>query len=79
MFKLGKFRPLPGQSSIGFISAKTTSWRASTHYGVQRRRQCAGQMTIIRHGAYLEYTQNIQPQHQGEDPKGKPGTFYLQH
>ncbi|GFV94605.1 hypothetical protein TNCV_3826721 [Trichonephila clavipes] len=27
-----------------------------------------------RHGAYLEYTQNIVLQHQGENPTGKPDT-----
>ncbi|GFX52698.1 hypothetical protein TNCV_3980011 [Trichonephila clavipes] len=32
-----------------------------------------------RHGAYLEYTQNIALQRQGEDPTGKPDTPHLQH
>ncbi|GFW78063.1 hypothetical protein TNCV_135331 [Trichonephila clavipes] len=41
--------------------------------------QWAGQLTIVRHNAYLEYTQNIVLQHQGEDPTGKPDTPYLQH
>ncbi|GFU90498.1 hypothetical protein TNCV_2574311 [Trichonephila clavipes] len=32
-----------------------------------------------RHGAYLEYTQNIVLLHQGDDPTGRPDTPYLQH
>ncbi|GFX07756.1 hypothetical protein TNCV_4160251 [Trichonephila clavipes] len=80
MFKLGKTRPLPGYSSIGSISTKTTSsWHASTRHGVLQRRQCASQLTIVRHDAYLDYTQNIVLQHKGEDPKDKPDTPYLQH
>ncbi|GFX89584.1 hypothetical protein TNCV_72771 [Trichonephila clavipes] len=48
MFKLGKTRPLPGHINIGSISAKTTSsWRASTHHGVQQGRQLASQLTIV--------------------------------
>ncbi|GFV59290.1 hypothetical protein TNCV_2340311 [Trichonephila clavipes] len=43
------------------------------------RRQCAGHLAKPRHGAYLEYTQNIDLQYQGEDPMGKPDTPYLQH
>ncbi|GFV07116.1 hypothetical protein TNCV_3601361 [Trichonephila clavipes] len=31
-----------------------------------------------RHGAYLEYNQNITLQHQGEDSSSKPNTPYLQ-
>ncbi|GFX36942.1 hypothetical protein TNCV_1174441 [Trichonephila clavipes] len=54
-------------------------WSASTHHGVQQGRQCAGHLAKTRHGAYLEYTQNIVIQHQGEDPTGKPATPYLQH
>ncbi|GFX90031.1 hypothetical protein TNCV_887291 [Trichonephila clavipes] len=77
---LGKLRPLPWHSSIGSISAKTTSsWRASTHHGNQQGKEYAGQLTIVRHGAYLEHTQNSVLQHQGEDPTVKPDTPYLQH
>ncbi|GFX01366.1 hypothetical protein TNCV_4736071 [Trichonephila clavipes] len=70
MLGLGNTRPLPGHSSIGSINTrnKTSSWRASTHLGVQQGRQCAGHLAKTRHGAYLEYTQNIVLQHQGEDP-----------
>ncbi|GFS52537.1 hypothetical protein TNCV_4851811 [Trichonephila clavipes] len=51
-------------------SAKnTSSWRASIHHGVQQGRQCAGQLTIDRHAAYLEYTQNIGLQRQGKSIK----------
>ncbi|GFU60103.1 hypothetical protein TNCV_3144611 [Trichonephila clavipes] len=68
---LGETRSLPRHSSIGSISAKTTSfWHASTHHRVQQGRQCAGHLAKTRHGAYLEYTHNIMLQHQGEDPKG---------
>ncbi|GFW61632.1 hypothetical protein TNCV_3705671 [Trichonephila clavipes] len=62
----GNTRPLLRHSCIGSISEKTTaSWRASTHHGVQYRRQCAGHLAKTRHGAYLEYTQNIMLQQQG--------------
>ncbi|GFU76177.1 hypothetical protein TNCV_1233281 [Trichonephila clavipes] len=44
-------------------------------HGVQQGRQCAGHLAKARHGAYLEYTQNIVLQHQCEDPTGKPATF----
>ncbi|GFV88623.1 hypothetical protein TNCV_1244331 [Trichonephila clavipes] len=57
----------------------SSSWSASTHHGVQQGRQCAGHPANTRHGAYLEYTQNIVIQHQGENPTGKPATPYLQH
>ncbi|GFW36831.1 hypothetical protein TNCV_4348721 [Trichonephila clavipes] len=77
---LGKTRPLLGQCKLRSISAiQTSSWRASTHLGVQQGRQCVGHLAKTRHGAYLEYTQNIVLQHQGEDPTGKPATPYLQH
>ncbi|GFX54175.1 transposable element Tcb2 transposase [Trichonephila clavipes] len=69
MVVVGNTRPFPGQSIFGSISAITaSSWRASTHHGVQQGRQCAGHLEKTRHGAYLEYTQNIMLQHQGEDP-----------
>ncbi|GFU80418.1 hypothetical protein TNCV_3521901 [Trichonephila clavipes] len=56
----GKTRPLLRDSILGSIDAKKpSSWRASTYHGVQRRRQFAGQLTIVRLGAYLEYTQDI--------------------
>ncbi|GFT22367.1 hypothetical protein TNCV_3273501 [Trichonephila clavipes] len=51
---------------------KTSFLRASTHHRVQQVRQCAGQLTTVRHGAYLEYTQDIALQHQGDAPTGKP-------
>ncbi|GFU94828.1 hypothetical protein TNCV_4552801 [Trichonephila clavipes] len=79
---LGKLRPILWHSSVGYISAKTTSsWRASTYHGVQQGKQCAGQLTRVRHGACLEYTQNIVLQHQGEDPTEKLNLkkFILQH
>ncbi|GFV86502.1 hypothetical protein TNCV_2156951 [Trichonephila clavipes] len=66
MSKLGKTRPLPGHSSIGSISP----WHASTHHGVQQGRQCVGHLANTRQGAYLEYTRNIEIQHQGVDPMG---------
>ncbi|GFT57951.1 hypothetical protein TNCV_2768591 [Trichonephila clavipes] len=71
MLRVGNTRSLLGHSSIGSISAKkNSSWRASTHHGVQQGRQCAGHLANTRHGAYLEYTQNIMLQHQGEGPTG---------
>ncbi|GFY06530.1 hypothetical protein TNCV_3523861 [Trichonephila clavipes] len=80
MLMLDKTNHLPGGSIFGSLgSRKTSSWRASTHHGVQRGRQCAGHMAKTRHGAYLKYTQNIVLQHQGEDPTDKPDTPYLQH
>ncbi|GFW91407.1 hypothetical protein TNCV_3375731 [Trichonephila clavipes] len=57
---------------------KTSFWRASTHHEVLQGRQCAGHLVKPRHDAYLEYTQNIALQHQGEDPTGKSATLYLQ-
>ncbi|GFW43550.1 hypothetical protein TNCV_4769021 [Trichonephila clavipes] len=67
-FKVGKTRLLLGNSCIGQISAKSTSpWRASIHHGVQQGRQCAGHLAKIRNDTYLEYTQNLVPQHQDED------------
>ncbi|GFU59095.1 hypothetical protein TNCV_2933841 [Trichonephila clavipes] len=57
------------------LRRKTSSWRASTHHGVQQGRQCAVIWQKTRHGAYLKYTQNIMLQHQGEDPTGKPDTL----
>ncbi|GFV23731.1 nup43 [Trichonephila clavipes] len=78
--KLGKTRPLPGPSCIGSISArKTSSWRASTHHGVQQGRQCVGHLVKTMHGIYLDYTLNIMLQHQGEDTTNKPDTPYVQH
>ncbi|GFV61915.1 hypothetical protein TNCV_4107191 [Trichonephila clavipes] len=78
--RVGKTRPLPELCKLGSISEIQTSfWRASTHHGVLQGRQCAGHLAYTRHGAYLEYTQNIVLQHQGEDPTGKPATPYLQH
>ncbi|GFX75328.1 hypothetical protein TNCV_3043501 [Trichonephila clavipes] len=58
---------------------KTSSWRDSTHHGVQQGRHSAGHLVNTRHGAYLEYIQNIVLQPQGEDPTGKPNTPYLQY
>ncbi|GFX79361.1 hypothetical protein TNCV_4517501 [Trichonephila clavipes] len=54
-------------------------WCASTRHGVQQGRQCVGQLTIVRLGGYLEYTQHIALQHQDVGPMGKPGNSYLQH
>ncbi|GFS74410.1 hypothetical protein TNCV_970131 [Trichonephila clavipes] len=78
---LGKTRPLPGHSSIGSINTST-----ELHPGVpppNTESNKGGSVPVIwqktRHGAYLEYTQNIMLQHQGEDPTGKPDTPYLQH
>ncbi|GFV59888.1 hypothetical protein TNCV_856091 [Trichonephila clavipes] len=80
MLKVDNTRPLPERISILSISVKQNFVLApSTHHEVQQGRQCAGQLTIVRHGAYLEYTQNIVLQHQGEDPTGNPTTPYLQH
>ncbi|GFX94824.1 hypothetical protein TNCV_2378971 [Trichonephila clavipes] len=77
---VGNTGPLPGHSCIGSISAKTiSSWLTSTHPRVQQGRHCAGHLAKTRHGAYLEYTQNIVLQQQGEDPTDKPATPYLQH
>ncbi|GFV45040.1 hypothetical protein TNCV_907871 [Trichonephila clavipes] len=78
MFRLGKTRPLPGNSSIGSIKTRTRL-RSGVPPRVQHERQCAGHLANTRHGAYLEYTQNKVIQHQGEDPTGKPATPYLQH
>ncbi|GFX23293.1 hypothetical protein TNCV_1558921 [Trichonephila clavipes] len=45
MLRVGKTRPLPGNSIFGSIDErKTSSWRASTHHGVQQGRQCAGHL-----------------------------------
>ncbi|GFV92113.1 hypothetical protein TNCV_1895491 [Trichonephila clavipes] len=68
-------------SRLGSICVKKTSssWRASTHHGVQQGRQCAVHLANTRHGAYLDYTQNILIQHQGENPTGKPDPPYLRH
>ncbi|GFW39604.1 hypothetical protein TNCV_3187751 [Trichonephila clavipes] len=74
-----KIRPLPGHSSIGSISVKHNFVLACPHHGVQQGRQCVGHLAKIRHGAYLEYTQNIVLQQHVEDPTGKPATPYLQH
>ncbi|GFW07126.1 hypothetical protein TNCV_3693211 [Trichonephila clavipes] len=59
---------MPSRRTARASQLSTASRRASTHHGVQQRNQCAGQLTIVRQGAYLEYTQNIVLQHQGEDP-----------
>ncbi|GFT17579.1 hypothetical protein TNCV_4032491 [Trichonephila clavipes] len=68
--------PVPGHSSVGSINTRKNFILAcSTHHGVQQGRQCAGHLAKTRHGAYLEYTQNIMLQHQGEDPTGKPDTL----
>ncbi|GFY29832.1 hypothetical protein TNCV_4071451 [Trichonephila clavipes] len=59
----------PGTADLDpYAQKKTSCWCASTHHGVQQGRQCAGHLAKTRHGAYLEYTQNIMLQHQGEDP-----------
>ncbi|GFV94028.1 hypothetical protein TNCV_3356771 [Trichonephila clavipes] len=53
---VGIKRPLSGRIIFG-----SSSWRASTHYGVQQKRQCASYRAQARHGAYLEYIQNKKP------------------
>ncbi|GFS88523.1 hypothetical protein TNCV_1461551 [Trichonephila clavipes] len=74
MLMLSKKKPLPGHKISESMKREIvfTSWRASTHHGVQQGRQCAGHLANTRHGAYLKYIQNIVLQHQGEDPTGKP-------
>ncbi|GFU71792.1 hypothetical protein TNCV_2345371 [Trichonephila clavipes] len=72
--------PYPGTADLDPYERNTSSsWRTSTHHGVQQRRQCAGHLAKTRHGAYLEYTKNIVLQHQSEDPTGKPATPSMQH
>ncbi|GFW50800.1 hypothetical protein TNCV_3590821 [Trichonephila clavipes] len=80
-FKLGKTRHLLGHSSIGSIRT-----RIHLHSGVPpttKESNKGGSVPVIwqktRHDAYLEYTQNIMLQHQGEGPTGKPAPPYLQH
>ncbi|GFU25575.1 hypothetical protein TNCV_3621551 [Trichonephila clavipes] len=78
--RVSKTRPLRGHCKLVSVSViQTLFWRASTHHGVQQGRQCTGHLAKTRNSAYLEYTQNIVIQHQGEDPTGKPITPYLQH
>ncbi|GFX10671.1 hypothetical protein TNCV_147131 [Trichonephila clavipes] len=80
MVRLGETRPLPGHISIGSIYT-----RKELHPGVSpptTESNKGGSVPVIwqtRHGPYLEYTQNVMLQHQGEDPTGKPDTLYLQH
>ncbi|GFW97095.1 hypothetical protein TNCV_2697171 [Trichonephila clavipes] len=75
--RLGNTRPLPWHSRLGSICAKK-----HLHSGVPpptTESNKGGSVPVIwqtRHGAYLEYTQNIMLQHQGEDPTGKPDTPY---
>ncbi|GFU95340.1 dimer_Tnp_hAT domain-containing protein [Trichonephila clavipes] len=64
--------PLDKIVSISTDRAKKYDRGASTHHGVQQGMQCAGDLARTRHGAYLEYTQNIMLQHQGEDPSCNP-------
>ncbi|GFX90032.1 transposable element Tcb1 transposase [Trichonephila clavipes] len=71
MFRLGKLRPLPGHSSIESISVEHNFVLACLHPPPNK----GGSVPVIwsntRHGAYLEYTQNIMLQHQGEDLTGR--------
>ncbi|GFY18083.1 hypothetical protein TNCV_3385741 [Trichonephila clavipes] len=73
MLWLGKTRPLLGRSSIGSIRT-----RAELRSGVPpptTESNERGSVLVIwqktRHGTYLDYTQNISLQHQGEDQTGK--------
>ncbi|GFS90519.1 hypothetical protein TNCV_4097211 [Trichonephila clavipes] len=78
---LGKTRPLSGHSSIGSINTRTELHPSVPPPTTESNK--GGSVPVIwqktRHGAYLEYTQNIMLQHQGEDPSVKPDTPYLQH
>ncbi|GFU48235.1 hypothetical protein TNCV_4626531 [Trichonephila clavipes] len=51
-FNVGKTRLLPGHETSGSIKMKWhSSWRVSTHHGVQQGSQRSGQLTIVRLGA----------------------------
>ncbi|GFU95558.1 hypothetical protein TNCV_3543031 [Trichonephila clavipes] len=77
MVSVGNTRPLPGCCIFGSMSARnTSSWRASIQHGVQQGRQWADHLEKTRHGAYLEYTQDISLQHQGKDPTCKRNTMF---
>ncbi|GFU13099.1 RNase H domain-containing protein [Trichonephila clavipes] len=71
MVRLGNTRPLPWYCSIGSIYT-----RKKLHPGVPppttefNKGDICRSSGKTRHGAYLEYTQNIVLQHQGEDPTG---------
>ncbi|GFX80424.1 hypothetical protein TNCV_177631 [Trichonephila clavipes] len=78
---VGNTWPLPGHSIFGSINT-----RKKLRPGVPppiTESYKGGSVPVIwqktRHGAYLEYTQNIMLQHQDEDPTGKPDTPYPQH
>ncbi|GFU59802.1 hypothetical protein TNCV_4343571 [Trichonephila clavipes] len=72
--RLGNTRPLPWHSRLGSVSVEK-----KLHSGVPpptTESNKGGSVPVIwqktRHGAYLEYIQNIMLQHQGEDPTGNP-------
>ncbi|GFT62002.1 hypothetical protein TNCV_3811781 [Trichonephila clavipes] len=70
MLRLGKTRPLPGHSSIESISTRKNLRSGVPPPTTESNKR--GSVPVIwqktRNGAYLEYTQNIMLQHQGEDP-----------
>ncbi|GFV94596.1 hypothetical protein TNCV_3826631 [Trichonephila clavipes] len=80
--RLGNTRPLQWHSRLGSICVG----KKNLHFGVPpptTESNKGDSVPVIwqktRHGTYLEYTQNIMLQHQGEDPTGKPDTPYLHH
>ncbi|GFX71015.1 hypothetical protein TNCV_2706181 [Trichonephila clavipes] len=77
MLRVGNTRPLLGHSSIGSIKTRTPLRSGVPPPTMESNK--GGSLAKTRHGAYLEYTQNLVLQHQGEDPTGQPDTPYLQH
>ncbi|GFV20548.1 hypothetical protein TNCV_4143091 [Trichonephila clavipes] len=69
--RVGKTRPLHGHSIFGSISARKNFILACLHPSRSPTREAVCQSSgKTRQGAYLEYTQNVVIQHQGEDPMG---------
>ncbi|GFT11112.1 hypothetical protein TNCV_1084641 [Trichonephila clavipes] len=74
MVRLSKTRPLPGHSRLGSKCEKNKLILACLHppRSTTREAVCRSYGKNQVRGAYLDYTQNIMLQHQGEDPTGNP-------
>ncbi|GFX75403.1 hypothetical protein TNCV_2546741 [Trichonephila clavipes] len=80
MVRLGETRPLPGPSSIGSIKVKYNFILACLHPPRSPTREAVCRSSDKYQARRLPGVHpDIVIQHQGEDPKGKPTTPYLQH
>ncbi|GFV56227.1 hypothetical protein TNCV_3266341 [Trichonephila clavipes] len=79
MLSVDKTRPLTGHNIFGSIGTRKNILVCLHPSRSSKTEAVCRSSGKARHGVYLEYTQNIVIQHQGEDPTGKPDIPYLQH